>query len=451
MKRLTLVFAVALGLAVAALVGLWSSNSASARIDQGLKCYRVQNVETLETGHGPLVYIRDQFEEENLIIKKPISFCGLANKSGTGTGTTAGEPPSPQNLVCYAIKDAPGQLRFQPVRVRTQDQFDENDLQVTKPYGLCTPAEKAPAEQGASSGFTDGEPLNDYEFKCYTVRRLENGERFRKFSQTLFDQFDEGGKDVRLGRPSVFCTQVFSKKPKAKNDHIDHALSLDPPQDVHVSTIGAGRDRSDPEISCVQPSGINYGHTVWYTYTPGITQRIQVDTEQSTYDTVVAIFRGDPANGDEVACDDDSGSGESSLIFTKFQGGEKYFIMVAAYAGTPGGKLKFHMLVTGGCASCGAGSTAATTVLDQDAEGDTGGDLLSLNLVCYSLSQRAPEDIRLRTSDQFTLSEFDVGRGIMYCTPASKCILVSPHDLAPDAAIAGEPGPTIILCADEPP
>jgi hypothetical protein len=431
-KRLTLVLAVALGLAVATFVGLWSSNSASAGgFEDGLKCYRVQNVETVELRRGPLIYISDQFEEKNLLVKKPISYCTRADKSVQSSGT-AGDFASFRELVCYAFKDAPGQPRFRPQEILTQDQFDENFYVVTKPLSLCEPADKEFA-----NGTSAGGPFENFAFKCYRVRRIESGDRFEKISVTLFDQFGRGGKDVRLGRPAVFCTQVEEKKSKAKNDHIENAAILERDELVHVSTISASRDRSDPEISCVGPSGTNYGHSVWYTYTPTYDQAIQIVTANSTYDTVLAIFRGDPANGDEVACDDDGGPDHTSEINTKLDNGQKYFILVAVFGGTAAGKLKLNLEVTADCSSgCAGGATAATAV-DENAEGDASGLSPDWNLMCYTLSQRAPEDVRLRTTDQLTISEFDLGRGTMYCTPAGKCKLILPKS-AGDASLAGE-------------
>ena len=116
---------------------------------------------------------------------------------------------------------------------------------------------------------------------------------------------------------------------------------------------------------------------------------------------------------------------------------------MGAYGGTAGGKLKLHIETDDACDQsnlCGAGSTAATTVVDL---GDVGeGEAaccpqVPLNLVCYSVSQPAPDNVEVRTEDQLTVSLFDVGRGIMYCTPAQKCVLRDPENMALDLKKCG--------------
>jgi hypothetical protein len=428
-KKVTLLFAVALGLAVATFVGLWSSNSASAGdFNDGLKCYRPTHIVTEQVYRGPLIYISDQFQERNVIVKKPVAFCTLADKGRAPDAGDAGYP-RPTDLVCYETKDAPGQARFQTQRLITEDQFDYNFLVLTKPYALCESASKQVNPSGAAAGFLNN---GTYEFRCYKARREENGYPFEKISVSLFDQFDGGGKDVRLGRPTVFCTQLLEKKNKAKSNHIDHAIFIDPPVEYHASTISATNDRSDPRIFCEDQTA--YGHSVWFTYTPGADVKIHLNTEYSTYDTIVAIFRGDPANGDQIACDDDGGGDLTSQIETKLEYGSKYYILVGAYGGSAGGKLKLNIETDDACDQsnlCGAGSTAATNVVDLGDVGETAGEP-PLNLVCYSVSQPAPDGVEVRTEDQLTLTRFDVGRGIMYCTPADKCVLSDPRSMATD-------------------
>jgi hypothetical protein len=432
-KRITLVLAVALGLALATFAGLWSSHGASAQVQEQLKCYRVRDVVSFNIGTR-LIYISDQFEEKNLVIKKPIDFCTLAEKSGVGGGTAGINEPS--DLVCYAFSNAPRQARFQPQQVITFDQFSEPDgqlLVLTKPYSLCEPAQKGIS--GSSAGF-DNVEFDAFEFKCYRVRRVEHG-RFDKISVRVFDQFDQGGKDVQLGAPVVFCTQVIEKKNKAKNDHIEHAVFLDPPTEYHASTIGSGRDRSDPPMSCAS----SYGHSVFFTYTPGSTDTHTFDTSFSTYDTVMAIYEaGDPLN--EIACDDDGGlTSGSSLIETELQSGTKYIIVVGAYGGSPGGKLKLNLDAPFECGlqGCGGESAAAEA---SDGTGEAAAPIIR-NFVCYSLSQRAPTNPIVGTEDQLSTSILELGRGNMFCTPADKCEVRNGDPTGVEALVAGP-----VLCRE---
>jgi hypothetical protein len=422
-KRVSLVFAVALGLAAATFAGLWSSHGASAQLQEQLKCYRVRDVVSSDIGTR-LIYISDQFEEKNLVIKKPIDFCSLAEKSGAG-GNTAGIN-EPSDLVCYSFSNAPRQARFQPQEILTFDQFSESDgqvLVVTKPYSLCEPAQKGTG--GSSAGFDHG-LFDAFEFKCYRVRRAEHG-RFEKISVRVFDQFDQGGKDVRLGAPIVFCTQVVEKKNKAKNDRIEHAVFLDPPTEYHASTIGSGRDRSDPPMSCAS----SYGHSVFFSYTPGSTDTHTFETSFSTYDTVMAIYEaGDPLN--EIACDDDGGpTSGSSLIETELQSGTKYVIVVGAYGGSPGGKLKLNVDLPILCGAVNAqGCTTGSTAAEAGAAG-TGEAAapFTRNFLCYSLSQRTPANPVVSTGDQLSNSVLELGRGNMFCTPVVKKTFAETDDI----------------------
>lgn len=419
MKNLTLLVAVTLGLAAVVVVGLWTSNGASAGdFDDGLKCYRVKDFQS-KRPNNQLVYISDQFEEKNLIIKEPIAFCALAAKGGASPGATAGGEIL--DLVCYAIKDARGQNRFKPVEIETVDQFDQHNLIVNKPFALC---EQALKYRFGTQGVTGGSILNDFSFKCYKVRRIENaGNRWEKFELDIFDQFYLDAKEVRLGRPSVFCTQVVEKKPKAKNDHLETARTLEGPEDEHhASTISAGRDRNDPPTDCAD----FYSHSVWYRYYASTNgEKIALNTEGSTYDTVVAVYKdvsGNATQLEEVACNDDKNfpSSGHSHVEVKLDGDYDYYIVVGAYGNDKAGKLKLSLLSLGACSSCFGGGGA---VAGKDAPVEVAGET-PLNLDCYSISQRAPEDAFILTQDQFNAHFIEIGRGIMYCTPVGeKCIV----------------------------
>ncbi len=421
MKRMSLALGVALALAVATLAGIWAagSHSASAQgFNDGLKCYRAKVLGSANPNNR-LIYVQDQYEAKNLIVKKPTEFCALADKEGVQVGGAAGGLEG-YHLVCYATKDAPRQPKFQRQEVLTEDQFGVELLQLTKPYSLCEQATKQ--TNGASAGF-DQHPFEDFSFRCYKVRRLENG-RFEKIQLELIDQFSvPEGKQTRLLRPDLFCSRVEEKKRKAKNDDIENARELVPNEEVHVSTISTTSDRSDPDLSCVGA----YGHTVWYTYTPSGDEYIGLDSSFSTYDTVMGLFRGTPGEPDfeEFACDDDSGLNGAARIETKIAGGETYHIVVGAYGGTAAGKLKLLLLTDEfECIGvCGGGTTAATTVVDQDAEGGDAGASV-FNMTCYTISQRAPDDAQIHTFDQLNEHTIELGRGTMYCVRAEKCAVI---------------------------
>ena len=77
-----------------------------------------------------------------------------------------------------------------------------------------------------------------------------------------------------------------------------------------TSTAGAGFDEFEPLPSCQT----NTGATVWYKFTPATSWTYDVDTEGSSYDTVLAIYTGTWGLLSEKACDDDDGTGLLSQI-----------------------------------------------------------------------------------------------------------------------------------------
>lgn len=439
MTRIAAMLTIAVGLAVATLAGLWMSGGGTASagdFEDGLKCYRAKAVAS-ESSLSRLIYVQDQFEAKDLIVKKPTEFCTLAGKQGGPVGSSASAPESTP-LTCYAIKQAPGQPRFEPVEVVAADQFNEEYFQLTKPYSLCESATKV--TDTSTGGFNEFS-FEDFTFKCYKIRSLEN-ERFRKIGIELFDQFTAPeGKQARLIRPGLFCSPVEEKKRKAKNDEIWNADFLEPGVEEHVSTISADRDREDPPLSCLNHG---YGHSVWYTYMPDNDVTAVIDTEGSTYDTVLGIFQsdmGDSPIGDELACNDDINypvSGHSEVT-VKLSSNIKYYIVVGAFGGDPAGKLKLHMEVdvfTCNDFVCGSGATAATSAASQDSEGESAGRPPN-DLMCYTISQRAPEDAFVLAYDQLNSHELQLGRGVFYCTYAEKCYILSKKPFAGDQA--GQP------------
>ncbi len=452
-KRIGFLAVVAVGLAAAAIIGLWSSGSGTASAGDfdngGLKCYRVRVLGSANPGNR-LIYVEDQFEAKNIVVRKPTEFCALALKGGVPPGATAGADP--HDLVCYAIKQAPGQEKFQRTEILTEDQFFLHFLQITKPYSLC---EQATQEGSGIAGFP-GEPFEQFTFKCYKVRQFEQGRQLfeggrpGKIEIDVFDKFsDPETKRTRLLRPALFCSPIEEKKAKAKTDDIDNARELTPGEEVHVSTISASSSREDPDVSCVD----NYGHSVWYTYTPGSDVSATFDTEGSTYDTVLAIFdeyeNGSIGAGSELGCNDDKDYPNSghSRVDVKLFAGETYYIMVGAYGADRAGKLKLHLQTTPfSCIGiCGAGESAATaaddTVVSDSSVGSSAGDGLN-DLMCYSIAQRAPDAETVITFDQLNSHELQIGRGTMYCLQAEKCLFLNKK---PTVA-----GPKPIICSNDP-
>ena len=102
--------------------------------------------------------------------------------------------------------------------------------------------------------------------------------------------------------------------------------------------------------------GTNNTHSVWYTFTAPFDGELDINTEGSTYDTVLSIFGSAcPLSingnciGSAIECDDDDGVGLTSLIENfSVNAGQSYRIKVSRYGGNANapGDLDFNFSYT---------------------------------------------------------------------------------------------------------
>jgi hypothetical protein len=101
------------------------------------KCYQVRGKGFAQRN----VSLVDQFETKNTTVVIPKLLCNPVNKNGEGV-------PNPQgHLVCYKIKDVPGQTSFVPRTVTVSDQFAQSDFKALRgdcrqSSYLCVPSLK---------------------------------------------------------------------------------------------------------------------------------------------------------------------------------------------------------------------------------------------------------------------------------------------------------------------
>ncbi len=102
-----------------------------------------------------------------------------------------------------------------------------------------------------------------------------------------------------------------------------------------LDTRAATPDSSDPDIrACGASSGPDLA-TVWYSYTPNSSGRVEVDSLLSRYDTVLSVWNAAPGCGmldsaPPVVCNDDAGVVQSQLAFDA-QAGNTYLIQVGSF------------------------------------------------------------------------------------------------------------------------
>ena len=124
-----------------------------------------------------------------------------------------------------------------------------------------------------------------------------------------------------------------------------------------INTQNADDDVCENEETC-EVNNVGVSNSVWYSYVPPCNGSISLNTNGSSYDTVLSIwdacgvFTG-PDNpcdfGTQIACDDDSGTGVASqLLNVPVSAGVFYLIKVSDYNNTlGGGNLDFNFVFSG--------------------------------------------------------------------------------------------------------
>jgi hypothetical protein len=148
---------------------------------------------------------------------------------------------------------------------------------------------------------------------------------------------------------------AYAAAPSNDNFSGRKVIGVTPYVDTEDTTT-ATEEANDPQVpvQCDNKLLQKGRKTVWYAYTPGVTQSITMDTLGSTpsgYDTYISVWTGTYPSLTYVGCDDDNASNLQSQLTVVLQAGKTYFIEIAGYAGivggtrqpNPGGNLKFHL------------------------------------------------------------------------------------------------------------
>lgn len=139
------------------------------------------------------------------------------------------------------------------------------------------------------------------------------------------------------------------------NDNLEQALVVNNTSYNNTqNTLGATTAVDDPIFPC--GSGNQGSASVWYRYTPGNNGTLRVHTEGSNYDTMLALWQGEPGDLTSVACDDDGGAGLTSALTAELEAATTYYLEIAQF-GTgselPGGQLALTIDFAPGAGSQG--------------------------------------------------------------------------------------------------
>lgn len=117
------------------------------------------------------------------------------------------------------------------------------------------------------------------------------------------------------------------------NDDIANAIQVTSfPFSDSRDTRGATSELDDPFASC----RFFQASTVWYMFTPAMTERVEFNTFGSDYGSSLAVFTGSPGALAEVACS----SGIGNIRFTAL-GGTTYYLVIESFV-SGGGNLVFN-------------------------------------------------------------------------------------------------------------
>jgi RNA polymerase sigma factor (sigma-70 family) len=125
--------------------------------------------------------------------------------------------------------------------------------------------------------------------------------------------------------------------PEPNDDFANATTICTVPWHADRNIRGATWEQRDPDLAC-SPS---HGASVWFKFTPAVTQSYALSTRDSLYQTVLGVYTGTEESLQSVACDAGSGPGSTSPAHVRMQAGTTYYILVAAAAGGPGGQLSF--------------------------------------------------------------------------------------------------------------
>ncbi len=120
------------------------------------------------------------------------------------------------------------------------------------------------------------------------------------------------------------------------NDAIANAISFtsNPYNGTVADVVPATTAATDPVLSCTGNKGED---SVWWTFVPSKSGDVQITTNGSEYDTVLAVFKKDPTAPNaliEMGCDDNSGSpSPTSALSLTLRGGVRYYVEVVRKTG----------------------------------------------------------------------------------------------------------------------
>jgi hypothetical protein len=136
---------------------------------------------------------------------------------------------------------------------------------------------------------------------------------------------------------------VYATPPANDNFSSSAAITGSLPYSDARDTRVATTELSEPNQPC---DPIDIGRTVWYSYTPAQSRLLTATTQESDFDTVLAVYTGNTlASLVNVDCSDDTGSEVYSTLEFVANAGTTYRIQASGFQ-ADGGNLAFSLSVS---------------------------------------------------------------------------------------------------------
>lgn len=147
-------------------------------------------------------------------------------------------------------------------------------------------------------------------------------EPFLGATRTLIFEFSSDSTVTREGWyiDDITLTDAVTPIPPPTNDNFSASQTL-------IGALGSAGGTTRGATS--ETNELDPGNSIWFRWTPSATGTVTFRTAGSAIDTVLCIYRGNAfANLVRVACDDNGGTNNSSLVSFNATSGTNYYISV---------------------------------------------------------------------------------------------------------------------------
>lgn len=135
--------------------------------------------------------------------------------------------------------------------------------------------------------------------------------------------FQIDGFTYDVGQPALAFSLRAGTPPR--NDDFQNAPAIaDLPLTDTVDVSAATREQGEPTPFC----GFEASSSVWYAFTPASDTLVVANTEGSSYDAVLAVWRRDAFGLTKVTCNNDFGNSLQAKVAVHARAGETYYFQV---------------------------------------------------------------------------------------------------------------------------